>query len=753
MFCLGLFIAILSYGKYIIFQTADRQPLADVSCVGYSAANDSIASWISDKNGAIDINRPDVNYIVASRHGFSEKMIYSRQLDKENNIITLSAGTNLNEVVVTPSDVEEFVDHTSYRISEKDMARYTTVLQSLNEIPNMTVLTNGSVFFEGNSNIKILLDGVDASLEEIRTLSKEDIAKVDVYQTPPARFLSQGVSAVIDIRLKSKIYGGNVAVDVNQAFQSLMGNNSAALYYNYRQSRFSLLYNNDNKHYRKYRQSEVLDYDFGGVNYNKVKKGRDSKSHLDDNNINLSYQINKPKNFLYNVKAQVDFNRNGEDLLQDVKAAGQSFLATNSFRADYTKYLVGNYFEKNLGDRYGTFLANINYQHHSTFYRSAYDEKSDSEIAVRDSYSKYKTHLNTVVSEIQYALPYNRLGYFSASIWESYKHSKYVDSTNPFFQKTNSLGGSLIWRGWKDKFQWLVSVGTGWNYASSINMSKPYNQWLPNAYVILRWRPSPNVSVSGDYSFRGYDPSIAQLSETNQWLDTRLVYHGNSILQPYKTHSASLHLIWNNRYVNLAWYNRFTSSPGMICDMYTETENYMLQTLVNLSQYREWLTQLDMSLMPLGNNKLVFWTRVILADLKGKNREYSWDGYRYQWMTTLSLNLEHWTAELYYQYPGKVVQGQLERPRAQCWSASVFYRPMTNLSVGVEWFMPFGNGFKESERTVNNAPVHANTELNVMDRNNMVSIKLSYNFNFGRNRNQAGPRYDNYSDDSGILRK
>lgn len=49
--------------------------------------------------------------------------------------------------------------------------------------------------------------------------------------------------------------------------------------------------------------------------------------------------------------------------------------------------------------------------------------------------------LNTVMSEIQYALPYNRLGYFSASIWETYKHSKYVDSTSPFFQKTNNFGG------------------------------------------------------------------------------------------------------------------------------------------------------------------------------------------------------------------------------------------------------------------------------------------------------------------------
>lgn len=138
------------------------------------------------------------------------------------------------------------------------MSRYANVLQSLNEIPNLTVLSNGAVFFEGNQNIKILIDGVEATIQEIQTQSKEDISKIDVYQNPPLRFLSQGVSAVLDIKLKSKIYGGNGGLDLSQAFQSLKGNNSVALYYNYRQSRFSLLYNNENAHYRKFRQSEVL---------------------------------------------------------------------------------------------------------------------------------------------------------------------------------------------------------------------------------------------------------------------------------------------------------------------------------------------------------------------------------------------------------------------------------------------------------------------------------------------------------------
>lgn len=179
----------------------------------------------------------------------------------------------------------------------------------------------------------------------------------------------------------------------------------------------------------------------------------------------------------------------------------------------------------------------------------------------------------------------------------------------------------------------------------------------------------------------------------------------------------------------------------------------MLQTLVNLTKYQEWYSRIDLSVFPLGNRKLVFWNRVNLADVKGENPEYSWNGYRFQWMSNLSLNLDHWTVQLFYQYPGKIVGGQLERPRAQCWYVTVQYRPVTYLSVGLECFMPFGNGFKESEHTVNTAPVYKDTEYKYMDYNNLVSIKLSYNFNFGRNKNKAMPQYDNYDNDSGILRK
>ena len=750
---LGVLVSVICYGKQIAFVNADKQPVKDVNCTGYSANNDSIASWVSNNKGIIDIQNANVNHLVTSHPGYNDKLITIKSIDGNNYTVTLSPSVNLQEVVVTPADVEEFDTHTTYRISQKDMARYANVLQSLNEIPNLRVLPNGGVFFEGNEDVKILIDGVEATQQEIKTLAKEDIAKVDVYSTPPLRFLTQGVSAVVDIRLKSKIHGGNIGVDVMQAFQSLKGDNSVAVNYNYKQSRFSLLYNNQNTHYRKYRLSEVLDYEFDGVHYNKTKEGLDSKDHYDDNNITLKYQINQPKNFLYNIQAGGAINRNGGTHKQKVTAGDESFLATNYLHTGYTKYNVANYFEKYLGDKGGTLCANVNYQHYSTSYNSAYNEQSDSEIAVNDSHSKYKTHLDGVFGEIQYQLPSNKLGNFMICGWGNYKHSKYVDSTFPFFQTTSALGGAAQWMGRKGMVGWYLSLGVDWSHIASTNLTKSYNLCVPSPMVNVNWKASNYVWFRFNYSYGSSSPSIAQLSETNQWIDTKLVYHGNSTLKPYKTHSAAITFIWYTKYLNMSLRGGFESSPNMICDMYTLTNDYMLQTMVNLSKYREWSSQLDMSIKPLGNNKIVFWNRIILADLKGENREYSWDGHRFQWMSILALNLEHWTCQLFYQYPGKVANGQLERPRAQCWSATVLYRPNTNLSVGVEWFMPFGNGFKESEHTINEAPVFSNLESVVMDRNNLVSLIFSYNFSFGRNRNHANPQYSNGDEDSGILHK
>ena len=218
---IGLLVSAISYCQRITFVSQDSIALPEVRCVGFTAQNDSIFYAVSRSNGIVNIPKGEVSRIVASHEGFRDKIIFMDKLVGDANTVIMLPPVALQEVVVTPKDVKEFATHTSYRISQKDMGRYPTVLQALNEIPNITVLSNGMLFFEGDENVKILIDGVDATTSEVQTLSKEDISKVDVYQIPPLRFIAQGVDAVLDIRLKSKIHGGNGAVDITQAFHSL----------------------------------------------------------------------------------------------------------------------------------------------------------------------------------------------------------------------------------------------------------------------------------------------------------------------------------------------------------------------------------------------------------------------------------------------------------------------------------------------------------------------------------------------------
>lgn len=113
---------------------------------------DSIGHWISNDDGAVNINLANVSVLHSSHPDFKDRLIYLSQL--HNDTVILSLSTILKEIVVTPNDIQDFSTHTSYRISYKDMERYSNVLQSLNVIPNLTVLQMVESFLKATKILK-----------------------------------------------------------------------------------------------------------------------------------------------------------------------------------------------------------------------------------------------------------------------------------------------------------------------------------------------------------------------------------------------------------------------------------------------------------------------------------------------------------------------------------------------------------------------------------------------------------------------
>lgn len=742
---------------YVIYCDPPGETVGMGRCVLYNENNDSIGNALISGKGRVELPVFGYSKIEIKAEDCSPRLIsFSQLVDLASDTIFVKPYTALDEVVVTPEFVRDLGNRMSYRIPMADMDRYSNSYQALNEIPHLTVLPAGEAYFEGDSSIQFLLNGVKTTAAELQTISKDDIASVDVYRNPPARFVAQGIATVIDVKTKSNLTGGNFGLNVDQAFYPVIGNNNAALYYNYRRSRFSLIYGGSIQNLNKYRQDEKLEYEFDGVEYKKVKTGEDSPWHKSNHGLSISFQNNKPDDYIYNLEIGAGWNKEKRDAAQNVQSDSYEFDAINCLKTQYNRYTIANFFEKHFGreDEHGSITAIASYQHFDSRFNSIYQEFpiNDAQEAVYNN-SAYKTSLDGVIAIIQYSFPRTKVGFFSISASDTYNHSKYVDSETPFYQKTNSFIGAANWFGFWKKIQWSVIMKVQAQYESTALMEKPYTTVIPAPEVQLRWRPSQAFSITANYSYTTSLPSIAELSETDQWLDTKLVYHGNALLKSSKAHSISLSTSYNNRYFSGNLDLSYNLFPDKICSQYMLTEKYMLETIVNLDRYREFNARLDFSIMPLGNTKLQFWNRINFADVRGKNPQYSWHGNRFQWMSALSLNLTKWSFSAFYQYPGKVIAGQTVRPRGQAWYVAASFRPIRDLTVGLKWFMPFGKQFKDSEYTIKSAPVFHETVSICRDYANYIALQLSWNISFGRNQNRVKANYYKGDDDPGLLKK
>jgi len=754
------FIPHLILGKNIFIQNNEFKPVDGAVVLRYNSQMDSLGRSISGFDGWCEvITTQNTSYLIIEHPEYSSLLINITTTPCDT--VTLRNKTvSLNEVIVNGDLMTQHLTHKSYKIPLTAMEKYSNFFQSLNEIPNLVVLGSGALFYEGNQNVILLLNGVETTPIELSSIAKDDINKIDIYQTPPARFVGQGAASVINVITKSSLTGGNLSVNANQSFYPLKGDNSMAMFYNYKRSRFSLIYSNKNEHYSKYSLDENLDYTHNDINYNKTKKGEDSKSHIDENNLSLSFQNNKTDSYLYNLNIGGGFNHENLDLSQNVFSNLNEISrhANNKLSTGFKKLWIANYFEKNMGDKskFGTIMGNIKWQRLFSNYASSYQEighVDDPEFPNISVGSNYKIRYDAVFCEVQYEFPSYSWGQFSIDAYDTYKYSKYLDSNMPIFQKNNNFGTSLQIIGRKNKFIYQLEMGIRGYHTSSSTLDKSYNMWIPSPSIGIYYAPKRNLQFRLNYDFIGDIPTIADLSETNQWIDTKLVYHGNSTLKPYKKHGLNITGVTNTKYLNLSLKLGYSYSSDMLCNYFIDTEDYVLETIVNLKHYSVLSGQLDFTLKPLGRNIWTIWSRVIGAKVHGRGDNYKWDGYRFQWMFNSRINLPKWTFEIFYQYPGKIAEGQLIRPRAQCWSAGVLYRPIKDLSLGIDWFMPFGKSFNESERTVGTALVHNKSQIRVKDRANMISFSLSWNFSFGKNQNNAMPQFENGDEDSGLLKK
>ena len=127
----------------------------------------------------------------------------------EDSII-LDPVTPLKEIVVTAKQplIERQIDKVVVNVEGSVLAAGNNVLELLQRSPGVLVTPQGAVMLEGKSGVMVMVDGKPAQLSGdqlvafLQSMPAETVSKIELIARPSSKYDAEGVSGIINIRLK-----------------------------------------------------------------------------------------------------------------------------------------------------------------------------------------------------------------------------------------------------------------------------------------------------------------------------------------------------------------------------------------------------------------------------------------------------------------------------------------------------------------------------------------------------------------------
>jgi len=189
---------------------------------------------VSDGGGHFRLEAPYGRYLLRITFVGYEPQYYK-------NAVTLSAehpSVNLGKVAINPqatmmeavevvaerSMVEYQLDKRVVNVDKNIVAGGGTATDVLEQVPSVAIDNDGNVTLRGSSNVKVLVNGRPSELlaSDLSTLLEQipasTVENVEVITNPSAKYDPEGMSGIINIKLKDKTAGAlglNGVVNVN----------------------------------------------------------------------------------------------------------------------------------------------------------------------------------------------------------------------------------------------------------------------------------------------------------------------------------------------------------------------------------------------------------------------------------------------------------------------------------------------------------------------------------------------------------
>ncbi|MCJ7932944.1 MAG: outer membrane beta-barrel family protein [Chryseobacterium sp.] len=546
--------------------------------------------------------------------------------------------------------------------------------EALGTAPLIKVDDTSGISIVGKSGVAVMINERMLNLSGselinyLKSLRSENIEKIEVITTPPAKYEAQGNSGLINIVLKKNQnlgWGGSFTTSVQQ--QTYTGfSNSATVNYQHEKLRSSL----------KLRQYEYEKHSYENyrIEGSDGLKSSDDRRDFGDGlgaNISVDYQLNVKSNagFIYDYgygHSNMDIT-NTSDYFQN-----ESYTNTLSTYAEHRgksrQQTISAYYDLKFGKRDNKLSITGNY--FSNIPKNVIDfttttENTGDRFAVKTpSTVDYKVYSGQADLTLPYQLAKTEAGVkftnFDNNSDISYQNlieGNYVTDpvrSNDFkYNEKNYAAYISFEKSFNEK--WSVKAGGRYEYSmvngnsltSGQQTENSYGKFFPTAYVT--YKSNENHVFSLNYSKRINRPGFRAINPYRWYININSYFTGNPLLKPSINHNLEFSYVYKGKLSASAYFQRTLNGFDQVVSLEGENRTSTFANFYNVNSMGVSLNYSDTFFR--------VWEASYAADLSYMETEVfatdavsrKGNGYNFNFQNNLSLNKGK-TIQLIFNY-------------------------------------------------------------------------------------------------------
>lgn len=545
-----------------VIEKVSKQPLEYATITFTNTQSPKlIAGGITNPKGEFDIDvTPGVYDIKIEFISFKTITIKEKDLQKTSNLGQIALeedASQLNEVVVRAekSSVEIKLDKKVYNVGQDMMVKGGTVSDVLDNVPSVSVDTEGNVSLRGSDNIRILIDGRPSYAvniaEALKQLPADAIDKVEVITNPSARYDAEGGSGLINIILKKgKNQGFNGTFIASAGIPETYGISANVNYKTEKLNYFTTLgYNHRTNEGGGKTNSQYFNEDGSIKNF--LDEDRNTERTRDGFNgrAGIEWTV-APNTFWTNaISYQKDSGENN-DLINY-----NNFDAAHNFTGSTYRLGIGETGGENV-EYTSNLIKNFDDKGHKLTVDGSISRNTDDSQSIIIGSNNYNNTLNNQVQkqaqfQADYVLPIGEGSQFEAGYKGNFGNlnNQYyvlddqgirIDNLSNTLEYKENINALYTSYGFKvNKFSYLF--GLRWEDTNiEVNLldtnefnSKKYNNFFPSAFVSYEISDQSNITTS--YSKRLSRPRGRFMNPAVNYSSNVNIFQGNPDLDPSLT--------------------------------------------------------------------------------------------------------------------------------------------------------------------------------------------------------------------------